>query len=110
MSPLTTPACPPADDGDPKPYPSSDRSTTPLAELIRSGDVRECAACGEYSAYSWDLTTPKSEAERFGAGQIAHIITACCFDWQCGHCQATNVFIDSPTLDECYTHVERPEP
>jgi hypothetical protein len=80
-----------------------------VAQLIESGDVRECAGCGELSAYSWDDVSVKPDGERFQPGEIAHIGAASCFEWQCGHCGAYNAFKDAPILAECYTHVEPPD-
>lgn len=70
-------------------------------------DIVECARCGEKSAWAWGDVTAKSEY-RLDAkpGEIAHIGAASCFEWECGHCGANNVDVDSPTLHECYTHRE----
>lgn len=76
-------------------------------ELIEAGDVVECAACGEHSAYAWDLVTARSEFRMDAeTGQIAHVGAASCFEWECGHCGAHNVHRDAPILAEYYTHVE----
>lgn len=72
--------------------------------LLANGSVVECAACGRLSALSWDDC---SDYEGTPAhDDIAHVPVACCWDWQCGHCGATNVDRNSPTLAECYTHVD----
>lgn len=75
--------------------------------LIDSEDIVQCSACDELSAYAWQHVTEKAQHFRLGyeKGEIAHVGAACCFDWECGHCGATNVEPDSPTLAEVYTHV-----
>jgi len=75
--------------------------------LIESGDIVECAACGELSAYSFDLVTARSEY-RLDAnpGEIAHVGAASCWEFECGHCGANNVEVDAPILAEVYTHQE----
>ena len=80
-----------------------------VAGLIDAGDVRSCAGCGQYSAYSWDHVTAKYDNGCVERGEIAHIGASSCFEWQCGHCGANNAFKDAPILAECYTHVEPPD-
>jgi hypothetical protein len=55
-----------------------------------------CPVCQKLSAYSWDDVNDELS--------IAHIGTASCFDWACGHCQRTWAPVDSPILHPCYTH------
>lgn len=69
-----------------------------LARLVECGDIEECAACGRLSAYAWQ------DVERLEARGVAHIGAASGFEWQCGHCSASNVPQDSPLLAEVYTH------
>lgn len=85
------------------------RSDLDLEQLIQSGEVRECAACGRYSAYNWEHVTAGVDSERCQSTHIAHIGTCSGFEWQCGHCGANNVFKDAPILAECYTHEEPPD-
>jgi len=73
--------------------------------LLESGDLKQCAACGELSADSWNLVTAKSDFSRDAKpGEIGHIGAASCFEWACGHCGANNVYVDAPILAEVYTH------
>jgi hypothetical protein len=83
--------------------------TLDIEALVESGDIECCAACQEYSAYSWTYVTPKEHHVRLGydKGDIAHIGACSGFEWECGHCGAHNVPEDSPLLDEVYTHVSR---
>lgn len=70
-----------------------------VAELVRLKHVLECPVCGELSAHAWcDVD------EELG---IAHIPTASCWEWECGHCGAHLVEADAPILAECYTHRPR---
>lgn len=81
-----------------------------IKTLKDSGDIVECAACGELSAFCWDFVDEQSENPgstirlNWLPGEIAHVDSSSCFDWTCGHCEATNVDPDSPTLAEVYTH------
>lgn len=71
--------------------------------------VETCARCGELSAYCWDDCTAYPDGEHTydpEPGTIAHIGTASCWEWECGHCRANNVERDSPINAECYTHVD----
>ena len=78
-----------------------------IQALIREGGIRKCAACRQLSAYAWQYVTAKPSYSRgcFSRGEIAHIGAASCFEWECGHCGANNVFRSAPILAECYTHV-----
>jgi hypothetical protein len=82
-----------------------------IERLVESGDVRECAACGQRSAYAWEHVTEKETYHRgcYERGEIAHIGSASCFERECGHCGANNVFAVAPILAECYTHEPPPE-
>lgn len=73
--------------------------------LLESGNLKQCAACGELSADSWNLVTTRSQF-RLDAkpGEIAHVGAASCWEWVCGHCRASNVNVDDPILAEVYTH------
>lgn len=79
--------------------------------LKNEGDIVECARCSEHSAFCWAFVDEQSEnpgtTVRLGwvPGEIAHVGSASCFEWECGHCGASNVEPDSPTLAEVYTHV-----
>ena len=77
-----------------------------LAALKEEGDVVECAACGELSAYAWQNVTEKPSYHRmcWERGEIAHVGAASGFEWECGHCGANNVDADAPILAEVYTH------
>jgi hypothetical protein len=79
-----------------------------IAKLIASGDIVECAACEELSAYSFDNVTPRGHYFRgcWDKGEIAHVGACSSFEWECGHCGANNVDADAPILAECYTHTE----
>lgn len=81
-------------------------------ELVELGHVLECPCCGELSAYAWEDATAYDQFEdgivpggfRPAPGTIAHIGTASCWEWECGHCRAHLVQADSPILAECYRH------
>lgn len=84
-----------------------------IEQKIAEGDLERCAACDEVSAYDYTLadmqpgeTADSDTITRFGwdPGQIAIVGGASGFEWQCGHCGATNVPHNSPLLAECYTH------
>jgi hypothetical protein len=77
--------------------------------LKASGDIVECADCGELSAYSWRYVAEKEHYFRLGfeKGEIANVGAASCFEWDCGHCGANNVPEDSPLLAEVFTHVSQ---
>lgn len=70
-----------------------------ISKLIKSGDIEICPACGRMSAYYTGYVDKRHD--------IAHISTATCFEWQCGHCHASIVEKDSPINAECYTHIPR---
>ena len=72
-----------------------------IQKRIESGDIEVCPSCGKMSAYYLGYVD-----KRHG---IAHISTASCFEWQCGHCHAYIVEKDSPINAECYTHIPRDE-
>jgi len=67
-----------------------------IATLQEKGYVNECPACGKLSAHAWEDVDEE-------AG-IAHIPTASCWEWQCGHCGAHLVQADSPINHPAYTH------
>lgn len=83
--------------------------------LIESGHILECICCGELSAYCYGDTDAYDQFDddiipggfKPEPGTIAHIGTASCWEWECGHCGAHHVDADSPILAECYTHEER---
>ena len=83
-----------------------------LNHLIKCGYVEECPRCGGYSAYAWGDCDAYGEFAdgiipggfRPEPGTIAHIGTAFCFEWECGHCGAYCVPVDSPILADVYTH------
>lgn len=83
-----------------------------VEQLIETGDIVECAACEELSAFCWayvdDQSENPGETFRLGwiPGEIAHVGSSSCFEWECGHCGSSNVDPDSPTLAEVYTHVD----
>lgn len=88
-------------------------TTRKLNRLLTSGDIVECAACGELSAYAAQNVDdqvphdPNTWACRgWTKGQVAHVGVACAWTWECGHCGATNCYPDSPILHPCYTHSE----
>lgn len=66
-------------------------------ELIESGNVEVCPVCGGLSAYAWQDVNE----------DIAHIPTASCWEWECGHCGAHLVDASAPILAEVYTHHEQ---
>lgn len=79
--------------------------TTPPAEkqavidqLLEKGHIETCLVCDKLSAYAWCDTD-----EDLG---VAHIGTASCWEWECGHCRAHHVEADSPLLHPAYTHAE----
>lgn len=82
-----------------------------LEALKESGDIEECCACAGLSAYSYDLVNLDPEKVLFKSkgeqkSMIAHIGASSGFEWECGHCRANNVPVDSPLLHPCYTHSE----
>lgn len=86
-----------------------DYSKADVAEMLSAGDVVRCAACGELSAYAWELcnaygATNGEHNYNPEKGLIAHIGTASCWEFECGHCRAHNVERDAPILADCYTH------
>lgn len=86
--------------------PPTETSMPSIKGLLRTGDIRRCAACNELSAYAFEHTTQKDESLRgsFEPDEVAHIGAADAFGWRCGHCGAYNAFRDAPILAECYTH------
>lgn len=82
-----------------------------IEALQESGDIVECAACGELSAYAWQYVADKPSYSRgcYDKGEIAHVGAASGSEFECGHCGAHNVEADSPLLHECYTHVSPEE-
>lgn len=78
-----------------------------IEALKESGDIVECAGCGELSAYAWQFVADKPSYSRlcFEKGEIAHVGACSGSEWECGHCGANNVEADSPLLAEVYTHV-----
>jgi len=70
-----------------------------IQKRIERGDIEVCPACGKMSAYYWGYVNKLHD--------IAHISTASCFEWQCGHCHAYVTEKDSPINAECYTHIPR---
>lgn len=83
-------------------------TTEKIEALLESGDLVQCAACGEISSHSWTHVTEKETYYRldFKPGEIANIGASSCFEWECGHCGANNVDADAPILAEVYTHQE----
>jgi hypothetical protein len=63
-----------------------------------SKDLEECPVCGGLNTYCWDDVDEEKG--------IAHIPTASCWEWQCGHCGAHLVEAGSPPTYPCYTHAE----
>jgi hypothetical protein len=81
-----------------------------LDAALEDATVLQCAACGKLSAFAWSLCDAYPDGEAIFRGmplpadKIAHIGCSSAYEWECGHCQATNVDPDSPTLASCYTH------
>lgn len=82
-----------------------------IEELLGSGDIKECAGCGQLSAHAWELANAYRDEKGEGGsyyepkrGLVAHIGTASCWEFECGHCRANNVQADAPILADCYTH------
>lgn len=82
-----------------------------IETLLASGALVRCAGCGELSSFSWQHVTHKQSYPRlcWQPGEIAHIGAASGFEWECGHCAASNVPLDSPLLAEVFTHVDPAE-
>jgi hypothetical protein len=85
--------------------------------LVLDGSIEICPACHEMSAHSWNdangyeeftdgITPGGFKPEK---GKIAHIGTASCFEWECGHCGAHCVKRDSPINHPAYTHRDEEE-
>lgn len=82
--------------------------------LVLAGDVEICPACGELSAHAFQ------DANAYGEfpdgiipggfdpepGTIAHIPSASCFEFECGHCRRSITPAGSPLTAEVYTHRE----
>lgn len=81
-----------------------------LKQLMEEGVIVECANCCELCSHDSDFVDEQEPGSPYvvrggwDSGQIASVDGASCFDWNCGHCGATNVDPDSPTLAEVYTH------
>lgn len=82
--------------------------------LVLDGSIEICPACGEMSAYAWlyvnafDASPHEIDSASFKPdhGTIAHIGTASCFEWECGHCGGHIVEASSPINAPGYTHSE----
>lgn len=85
----------------------SDTTQVDLETLLDIGELVRCAACAELSAFSWEHVNAQSDY-RLDAkpGEIAHVGASSSQEWECGHCGAHNVEIDSPFLAEAYTHID----
>lgn len=80
---------------------------TQIDALLASEDLVQCAACGELSAYSFNLVTARADFRMDAKpGEIGHVGAASCFEWECGHCGANNVDLEAPILAEVYTHFD----
>lgn len=67
-------------------------------DLLNDESGHICPNCLGLSVHCWDDVDE--------ANGIAHIPTASCWEWQCGHCKAHLVERDSPINHPCYTHEE----
>jgi len=82
-----------------------------IAHLLNMEQAEICPQCSGVSAYCWDDVSEDAYEDDSlpynpKQGTIAHIPTAGCWEWQCGHCQAHLIEKDSPINHPCYTHEE----
>lgn len=89
--------------------------TKDVEHLLASGDIVCCPVCGELSAFSWQDTTAYPEGEpihrgmKLEPGTIAHVGACSCWEWECGHCGAHLVEVDSTINHPAYTHADTQE-
>ena len=81
--------------------------------LVLDGSIEICPCCSGMSAYAWDDCDAYDDfpdgiipsSYKPDLDKVAHIPSSSGLgEWQCGHCHEHLCDINSPLLNECFTH------